>query len=168
MNFICGLFTKENITFVIAVAGFAISLFNLAHRRKSISARILKFRAYGTKTYAYIAFENHSELPIAITRITWKLNGHSYEATAVPTRVITRTHTSGRKIISRREEYSTALPMQLPSLGAATCLTYFEQHPALPSADSTQVSFEVGTNRGKALKMSLELPQAWADPNITP
>ena len=34
--------------------------------------------------------------------------------------------------------------------------------------DSTQVSFEVGTNRGKALKMSLELPQAWADPNITP
>ena len=69
INFICDLFTKENITFVIAVAGFAISLFNLAHRRKSIIARILKLRCNDEILYSYIAFENHSELPIAITRI---------------------------------------------------------------------------------------------------
>ena len=168
INFICDLFTKENITFVIAVAGFAISLFNLAHRRKSIIARILKLRCNDEILYSYIAFENHSELPIAITRIALEIDGNFYDATPIPKRIITRTRRIGKEIISRHEEYSTAIPMQLPSLGATTFLVVFEHLPTYPVADPTQVTLLTGTNRGKALKMSLELPPAWADPNTTP
>ena len=167
-DFIYSLFTKENVTFIIAVAGFGISLFNLAHRRKSISARIVKCHTNPQITSIYIAFSNNSELPISITRISLELNGRYYDATDIPRLITTRTRTIGREVVRRQEIFSTAIPFQIGSLGATTCLAAFERLPTELAADSTQVTLLVGTNRGKALKMSLELPQAWADPNITP
>lgn len=153
--------TKENITLFIAIAGFVMSFMGCISRRKSLSVRILRYRIYGEcekYMYAYIAFENRSQLPIAITRLSLLMDGKTYDAIQIPQRIFERKRTIGKEVISRTEEYSTAIPIQLQSLGACTALIFFDTLPALTETQPTHLTFLIGTNRGKAMKTLLSLP----------
>ena len=54
------------------------------------------------------------------------------------------------------------LLIQLQSLGATSALILFEGLPELPADDATHMTFLIGTNRGQATQMTLELPAGWA------
>lgn len=160
------------VTFLIAVAGFAMSMASWVHtfvtQRKKFDVEIVAAKSYADVTYLHLIIQNKSRLPVAITRISLLLNGMWFNCTPIPVMVSATERKRGSEVIKRTEEYSTALPIQLSSLGATNCLVLFEGLPYLPSDDATHLTLSIYTNRGKAVKRSLELPAEWASQRKVP
>lgn len=158
--------TMQNITFVIAVAGFLMSLAtwvkDFVSQRKNLAGRILGIKSYANVTYMDLALENRSRLPIAITHFRLLLGEKIFDCAPLPTLVSAKEQRRGNELVKRTEEYSTALPIQLLSLGATNCLVLFERLPVLPPNDATHLTLLIGTNRGKEVRMTLPLPEGWA------
>ena len=70
----------------------------------------------------------------------------------------------GDVIVDRQSERSTAMPIQLQSLGGAMILVLFESLPEAVPTDATSLNLVICTNRGRPRKMKLSLPVGWADP----
>lgn len=137
-------------------------------QRKNIHGRILSIKSYSDVTYVYLALENRSRLPIAVTSIDLVLNQSTYTCTALPTLVSSTTRRCKDTILKYAEEYSTSLPIRIQQLGAASILALFENMNQLPPDDATTLMLVIYTNRGKPVQMTLELPEGWAFQRRTP
>ena len=157
--------SQLNITTVIAVAGFVISLCTAisswAAKRRRLRFAIYSARGAKDTVYFRLGVENLSQLPVAISRVQIKINGAWFDCTPLPAIVQEHVRRSGKDIISRETVYSSALPIDLGPLGAFKGTLLFEGLPCLPEKSETVVTLRVSTNRGRAFEISAPLLAGW-------
>lgn len=160
------LMNKDNITLIIAVLGFVMSLItwvkNSVMQRKKLIGKVLGIKSYADVTFIHLLLENKSILPISVTWIALKCNDESYPCTPLPVLVFENIRKSGSEIVEIKREYSTPIPITIGELGAVNALVLFENLRQLPPNDATHLNLQVCTNRGKPIEMSLLLPEDWA------
>lgn len=167
-----------NITTIVAVLGLILSVLSWVDRgithRRNISMSIHLFKAHSKMAYMYLMVENKSQLPISITNISI-IEKKSYfrvieksDCVKTPKEVVRTIGKSGAKVIKTDFKYSTAIPVQLPALQAVSCIVLFENLPKEIPRNATQLNLQICTNRGSPMKMTLQLPEAWADRNDIP
>ena len=151
-------FTKENITFLLAVIGSLGTIYSMIAQHKNISLSIVSY-SYKNKTLLmYVAFTNCSRLPISILNVSIVLDKICYPCVYIPTTVVEHTRHSGKELLSYREELSIQFPVSLSSLAGTSGYLYFDKLPDnYPNAPTT-LTLEVSTNRGQAMKMKLSVP----------
>lgn len=160
----------EIVTFVIAIAGFLLSLISwikdFITQRVRLDVRITEANANAASPgiFCFLAIANRSRLPISITNIEVSQPEGRTACVPVPKQVLEYTRREGNEVVGRRFEYSTAMPVQLQSLGGAMVLAQFEHLPEKIPTDATSLNLVIYTNRGKPRKMTLPLPKDWADP----
>ena len=158
-----------NITTLIAMAGFALSVFNTISSWMKNRKR-LRFTVYfacGAKDTVYFKFgvENLSQLPITISRVQIKVRESWFDCTALPTMVEKTTRCSGKTILSEETVYSSALPFDIGPLSAFKGTLLFEELPVPPEMPEKVVTFRVSTNRGRAFEISVPLLSGWDNHN---
>ena len=156
----------NHITQIIAIVGFLISIYNLTisvmTQRKNFDIRIYGIKSYKDVTFLNIGVENKSRLAIAITQITLLYGDERIPCTAVPTLVCTNTLREGNSVISVKQTFSSPLPLTVSGMTAQSALVLFENMKELPADEATFLTVEVCTNRGRPVRMKLELPVDWA------
>lgn len=168
-DFITNISTNQ-ITFWIAVAGFVMSLAtwikDLLTQRKRLATHVLHLKVVKDELHMYLLIENRSRLPISVTRLELIQGNVRTACTALPSLMFRRYMSSGGTGTDERRDYSTPLPYSLSSLGAMTVLVRFEDLKQTPPLDATHLTLAVSTNRGRKVRMKLELPPGWADQRI--
>lgn len=148
------------ITFVMSAASW-IRVFLVERRRLRFTVQLFKAREH--TAYMVLMIENKSRMPIAISRISLKLNGKLADCTPFPAKVI------GTKSADvETSTYSAKIPIQLDGLSSTSCIVLFEDIPSEIPSLSTHLNFEVLTNRGRTVKKTLQLPQGWASREYIP
>lgn len=162
-EFLNAVFTKANITFAIAVAGFGLSVCNAARdwlsNRKNISVSApFAFCHEDNAGYSFIMIEfvNHSKLPITITRIQATIDGKCFELGQESVRMFEFTHPERK---GRVADDSALLPISINSLGYAKALFSIENWPQI---SQKLISLEIDTNRG-TLRKSVEISDVVTD-----
>jgi hypothetical protein len=155
---------KENITFWIAAAGFVMSasswVYTFIAQKKSLSFRITEASCCNDTTVLFLQIENNSRLPISITRIVLNCNSKLMDCVSPPVIVREDTRKCGSELIERKTYYSMQIPIPIDSLGAVSGYVAFQGDQCNLEADSKSVNLVIYTNRGKAMKTTLEIPQA--------
>lgn len=160
----------EIVTFVIAIAGFLLSLASwikdFITQRVRLDVRISAANANPRHPgiFCYLAVTNRSRLPITITNIALDQEAGQTACVAVPKHVVERTRKEGNVVVDRQSERSTTMPVQLQSLGGAMILVLFESLPEAIPTDATSLNLVICTNRGRPKRMTLPLPKDWDDP----
>ena len=157
------LFTRENITLVIALIGclgtITTGLNSYLSNRQNLTFRVLGHLVpEGRSIILYMMFENKSHLPISITSISVFGNGILYSCQEIPIKVYeTTTRKNRTEILSHHEYFSMQIPISLPSLGGTSGYVYFEAPQEIFQPDTTHLTFRVTTNRNRAIEMRLPL-----------
>ncbi len=154
MNYI----TKENITFILATIGSLGTFYTLFAQRKKISLSIQSYSHKNGSLLMYVSFTNHSRLPISILNVSIIQDKVCFPCTYIPTKVCEHTRRSGKEIISYREEFSIRFPISLFSLAGSSGYLYFDKLPETYPDAPTVLTVQVSTNRGRAMKMKLPVP----------
>lgn len=150
--------TKENITFLLSVFGSLGTLYTLLAQRKSLSLSIQSYCYNNKSLLMYVAFTNRSRLPISVLNVSILQGEVCYPCVYVPTVVCEHTRRSGKEIVSHREEFSIQFPISLSSLAGSSGYLYFDKLPENYPDDATTLTVQVSTNRGRAMKMKLPVP----------
>lgn len=153
--------TTSQVTFWIAIAGFLMSLISwikdFATQHKRLSARIMYLGTSSRSAHMYLMIENKSRLPISITGVELILDKQAYPCVPFPKIVFIRNLKTAGEVSHSQPEYSTQIPIHIPSLGAVTALLLFDPLVQTPLPDATQLTLAISTNRGKKVKMRLPL-----------
>lgn len=163
------IFTKENITFILAVIGSLgtiISTVNAFIRNhKSISFKISKLYSYGNSILLYVIIENQSRLPISINGISLINSENLIFTPEISKKVIEITTKEHNEITNKKEFFTIKFPVFIPELGCVGGYLYFDIPQELSQNLPTQLSFQVHTNRGviKKMKLSYELAKSLGD-----
>lgn len=154
---------RDNVTFLIAIAGFALSIWNFVENilksRKKLSFHIFSVDTYKDLMVVTMAIENLSQLPIAITNIKYVSGNRKTSCTPIPKLVCEATKRCGNVVTDQRSTYSEKIPIQIPSLGAFSGVILFEHLPEELKSRPTSLTFEISTNRGKAFQKTVELTE---------
>ncbi|MEY8285411.1 hypothetical protein AALA13_16580 [Lachnospiraceae bacterium 50-23] len=159
IEFIGEIFTRDNITFILALIGSFGTCCTLIAQRKNLSLSIQYYSYKNKSLLTYISFTNHSRLPISILNVSIVLNDVCYPCVYIPTKVCETIRRSGKEVISCKEDYSIQFPISLSSLAGSSGYLYFDKLPKTFPDVPTTVTIEVSTNRGKAKKMILSVPE---------
>lgn len=151
-------FTKENISFLLGVFGSFGTLYTLFAQRKNISLSIQSYSYKNKSLLMFVSFTNRSRLPISILNISVIQDNVCYPCVYIPTVVCEHTRRSGKEIISHREEFSVRFPISLASLAGSSGYLYFDKLPENYPDDAKTLTVQVSTNRGRAKKMKLLVP----------
>lgn len=158
--------TKSNITFVISIAGFVISLINslylyVNHRKRLI----VKFGPYGIRKHVdgeelvliHYTFCNASQLPIAITRIQLFVANALYDSAFRKFQAEKSVYSVNNCVVCDTSTTTDILPINLCSLGAKSgILGFLLPQDILPKSEK-ELTFRVCTNRGRAVQKTLVL-----------
>ena len=150
--------TRENITFLLGAFGSFGTLYTLFAQRKNISLSIQSYNYENKSLLIFVSFTNHSRLPISILNVSVIQDNVCYPCVYIPTVVCEHTRRSGKEIISHREELSIRLPISLASLSGSSGYLYFDKLPENYPDDAKALTVQVSTNRGRAKKMKLSVP----------
>lgn len=152
-------FTKENITFILATIGSIGTIYTLISaaifQRVNFSMRLHMYHYKNNQLLIYASFENHSRLSLSITGISAIYDGVSYPCLYQSISVCEHERRIGGKIVSRKEDFSISLPINLSSLAGTSGYLYFDMLPDTYPSDAKTLTLQVSTNRGKAKKMIL-------------
>lgn len=149
--------TRDNITLLIATAGFSLSLYNsirswfeglnrinLIYKEHTAITREKSFATF------YLIFENKSKLPLSVSRLVLTINNNSFEFSFLPEQIWEFKTTIGGETIDRRTILSEQLPFEISGLGCKG--GYFRavinKEAATVLKEPTQILFSVYTNRG--------------------
>lgn len=156
-------FTKENITFLLALIGSIGSVtgwfYTYVVNKKKISIRIIAYTVKSNIILSYLSFENLSRSPISLTSISIKVNGVFYPCRHIPQKVKSTEHMIGGKIVSTHDVFNISLPIELGGLGATSGYILFVLPKDAGTPDAKTVTFQISSNRGAAVEMSLSLEQ---------
>ncbi|MBA8935837.1 hypothetical protein [Clostridium beijerinckii] len=153
------LLTKETITFLIAIIGFLLSLFNtlylLLSNRKNINL-IYKYheecsRLRNKPIYFEFIIENRSRLNISISRMFLNVNETTFEFSSSPEFIYEHTRSNGSCVVDRKVFYSNTLPQTISGLGVLGGFFWVDtsddfEYDRLYKSD---ISISLHTNRGK-------------------
>lgn len=157
-GFFSKLFTKENITFALAVFGSLGTAYTLFSQRKRFSLSVHYYSYKNRSLLLYVSFTNNSHLPVSISNVSVVIDNVCYPCVYVPTKVWDYTRTVGKEVVSRRETFSIQFPVSLSALAGSSGYIYFDTLPDTYPDAPTEVTLEVSANRGKAKRMKLSVP----------
>lgn len=154
---------RDNVTFLIAVAGFCLSIVtfvqNMSANRKRLKISLSSIGYAQDIMCVRLSIENRSQLPVSITDIVYRTDKTRYHCSPDPKLLCQFEKRRNGVIISQESTYSSELPIHLPALGAFNDLLLFEGLKTLPENSSKRLTFEISTNRGRTLRRKLELPE---------
>lgn len=159
IEFLSKIFNKDNITFSLALFGSAGTAYTLFSQRRKFSISIHYYSYKNRSLIMYASFTNHSHLPVSISNVSVVHDGICYPCVYMPTKISHYTHKIGNEIVSQRETMSIHLPISLLSLAGSSGYLYFDILPDTYPTETTTVTLEVSTSRGKAKRMKLSVPK---------
>lgn len=160
---IASLLTKENITFALSLFSAMCVILGWLHSyfitRKKFALHVVAYTALYNNAWFYIAFENKSRLPISISTISILIDGTYYPCRYIPQVVREKEHYTGSKTEIKEQQFSIPFPINLSSLGSNSGFVLFVFPTGISMPTSKNVTFQVSSNRGKAIQMTLPLDQ---------
>lgn len=157
MDSINRIFTKDNITFVLAVFGSLGTAYTLLSQKRKFSVSIHYYSYKNKALLMYVSFTNHSHLPISISNVSVVIDNVCYPCVYVPTKVLDYTHRIGKEIVGQKEIMSIQFPISLLALAGSSGYLYFDTLPDTYPDAPTELILEVSTSRGKAKRMKLSV-----------
>lgn len=161
------LITKENITFMIAVVGCLLSIWNFFETRYHNHVHlelVYKAHFYGMDVFLLqMAFENHSRLPICVSRIFIEISSYSFEFNWIPETVLEITQTTGKTITDEIKIRSLTPPIKIEALGivGGILVANFSENIISEILNTSSCNLLLYTNRG--IK---RFPLVLSNPNI--
>jgi len=151
---------KLNWVDIIGVLGFLMALttciLSAINQRRKIRLRIIYHYRNTENLVFLVSFENLSRLPILITQIYLvNENGDKLECRAESKKVFVTTNRKGNEVVGREVQKNIQLPISLPSLGGISGLIVFARHRDIFPVLSTELNFQVHTNRGGSFLLKL-------------
>ncbi len=163
MDFFSWIGNQLNVTTIIAIAGFLISVItliqNVRSKRVNIRTHITSFDYREPAMFFTMAFENFSELPIAITDIKFIGEEETIRCNPISREIFVNKKTRNNVVVQTTPYVSSNLPIQIPALGSFSGIILFAPVQDPPKKDSKWVTFEIHTNRRKAFRTTLELSE---------
>lgn len=157
-------FTKENITSILALIGsigtIAGWVYAFITTRKNIGIRVVAYSIKGSNILLYLSFENKSRLTISITDLAIKIGEFYHPCRHVPQRVVSTQRYTGSQLVSSVDYYNIQMPIELGSLGSTSGYVLFVLPKGHRISDTNVLTFQVSSNRGRAIEMKLSLDQA--------
>ena len=153
------LITRDNITLLLSVIGALGTCITLIssflHKRKNLKIHITdaEYNKNQNQMLLTLAFENRSQLPIAITSVRIFLNGHELSAAKYPICVSQYIHRHGSEVVDRKFLYNLNFPITIQQLGA------FAGKMLLEFSPSTPLTLQVHSTRGKVQQIALPCDQ---------
>lgn len=153
------IFSRDNITFFFAIVGFLGTVHTVLMQRKKLKLSVITYSFYNHCVLMYVSITNCSHLSISISNISIVHDNICYPCAFIPKKVKETTHTIGKQVVNRKEEYSIEFPINLSSLAGTSGYLYFDKLPNTYPISPTTLTVQVSSNRGKATKMILSIPQ---------
>ena len=159
------LITRDNITLLLSVIGALGTCITLIssflHKRKNLKIHITdaEYNKNQNQMLLTLAFENRSQLPIAITSVRIFLNGHELSAAKYPICVSQYTHRHGSEVVDRKFLYNLNFPITIQQLGAFAGKMLLEFSPKELENPSTPLTLQVHSTRGKVQQITLPCDQ---------
>lgn len=156
-NFMQELFTRENVTFAIAVFGAVGTAKSIFQSRKKVEFIPLGY-TLNEDHDLIVHFEiiNHSTTAISIVNISYIYDGKHYSCSKE--RAIAESiYHERRHVPALKDFYTQPFPLQLVGLGGTSEYIRFELPPEIHPDFSKPQTFQVSANRGKAAEMKLLL-----------
>ena len=156
-NFMQELFTRENVTFAIAVFGAVGTARSIFQSRKKVEFIPLGY-TLNEDHDLIVHFEiiNHSTTAISIVNISYIYDGEHYSCSKE--RAIAESiYHERRHVPALKDFYTQPFPLQLVGLGGRWVYIQIELPPKIHPDFSKPQSFQVSANRGKATEMKLLL-----------
>lgn len=155
MNF----FNNDTLKAFISIAGFFLSIFNLIYL---LATNIFKIR-FIAKSYAFcanlkrhpmffeFAIENHSRIPISISRMFLVINEIYYEFQWEKEEIGYSKHSQGERTLESTYFYSIPLPQYISGMGVVGGFFYVNTNDELTEEIflNSNVFIELHTSRGK-------------------
>lgn len=124
LHFICNIFSKENITFAIAITGFILSIYNFVHERRQNKMKLaVTYKNHHLSNSDQkglnisLCIENLVKEPIAISRMYLILNSKKYEFFWIPQIIYYADFKKNNKILDEIKIHSVELPTRLEGNG---------------------------------------------------
>lgn len=150
------------LTTVLAVIGAAGTVYTiistLIFQRRKLSVAVHSLKKSRNRYVMFVSITNYSRLPISVLDISLALNGRVYRCNLEPTRYSERTETLKNQVIDHIAYYSMPFPVTLSSLAATSGYLCFDSIPKTEEVSSTDLILQVSTNRGRASRMRLCIP----------
>ena len=149
--------SKNQITFIIAVLSFILSVYNFLHSLFTNRANlkiIYKLHTVCNNLLDYpiifnLVIENKSRLDISISRLFLKVNDCMYEFDSEPNWIGEKTRRTGNNITDKITLHSLVIPQTISGLGAIGGYFYVGTYKNFKFNKSDQVTIIAHTNRGK-------------------
>ncbi|GEM_PF-3534293 len=152
------IFSKDNITFAIAVLGFIFSLCNTIYlivlNKRNLKVTCKKYSPCGYLTdkpiFFELIFENNSRRSISITRMFLNIDNKKFEFFSFPQLVYEENNKTCGRITSEQKEYSLVLPKTIDGfgvLGGFFCVLT-NNCVDFKKLSTAKLSLSVHTNRG--------------------
>lgn len=152
------IFTIDNITLALATFGSAGTAWNIIQNKKRIE--LIHEKTFFNKESGTLAVElqfiNKSRLPIAITDVCFLLDKKPISCEKEPRIAFSNAHQRFGEVLIK-DFYTQSFPLQLGSLGGTSTVLVFELPPKTDIDFSTEKTFQVSSNRGRAVEKKLRL-----------
>lgn len=163
VNFASKLFTKDNITFALALFGSLGTAWNIFQSRRRLSIKINYFGHSSEKCIALanMQFSNKSRLPISISDVCVKVNNVYYSCKKRPVLADSNRHEWGKNV-SVKDFYSVQFPLAMLALGGIGGYLVFDIPQGVDIPLSMPLTFLISTNRGRPFEVQLSPDQVYS------
>lgn len=157
MKLICHVITKDNVTFMIAVLGFLLSVYNFVHDRLQSSMRLsVSYKNHHITSHdeqginISLCIENLVKEPIAISRMYLTLNSEKYEFFWVPQIIYHADLRQKDKVLDEIKLHSVALPCRLEGNGVIGGFFYVKlgKHITDQELENSESFITIYSNKG--------------------
>lgn len=155
MNTICSLFTRENISLVIAVIGFILSVYNFVHEKMQNRMKInITYKNHFIAEHDHksitisLAFENLVKNPISISRIYLCVDDKKYDFYWIPQFVLRATQQTNGQVIDEINVHSIPLPFTIEGYGVVGGFFFTKAPQSIYTLESANTSLLVYSNKG--------------------
>lgn len=155
MNTICSLLTRENISLVIAVIGFILSVYNFVHEKMQNQMKInITYKNHFIAEHDHksitisLAFENLVKNPISISRIYLCVDDKKYDFYWIPQFVLRATQQTNGQVIDEINVHSIPLPFIIEGYGVVGGFFFTKAPQSIYTLESANTSLLVYSNKG--------------------
>lgn len=155
MNTICSLLTRENISLVIAVIGFSLSIYNFVHEKMQNRMKInITYKNHFIAEHDHksitisLAFENLVKNPISISRIYLCVDDKKYDFYWIPQFVLRATQQTNGQVIDEINVHSIPLPFTIEGYGVVGGFFFTKAPQSIYTLESANTSLLVYSNKG--------------------
>lgn len=159
-NDFLSLFTKDNITFLIAILGFGLSIYNFLHERfqNRLKLRVTyknhhisQVKGQENELTISLSVENLVKNPLSVTRMFLNINCKQYEFYWVPQIVYYADYKCRNKILDKIKLHTIDIPFKLDGYGVVGGFFFVSTDKKLTDQFlfNSSTSITVYSNKGK-------------------